>query len=157
MNETESEGAASRDDGPFGAEGERDWFLQSVISLANSGAEIGMTLTVGGAVVSGMLVGGKTYFKELAEMIRGADDQDEEVDPMLDAIATSWEKLSEIYDKPEGATEEWSPGPFGYIHLRNARVYAPGGGVLPSSPSGVLWRGRLTQISGFAIGQIAES
>lgn len=156
MNETENDEAASRDGDSSGAEGERDWFLQSVISLANSGAEIGITLTVGGAVISGMLIAGRTYFKELADMIRGVADEEEEANPMLEAIAESWDKLSEIYDKPEGATAEWDPGPFGYIHLRNARVYAPGGGVLPSSPSGVLWRGRLTQISGFAIGQLAE-
>src|SRR5580704_6528111 len=47
-----------------------DWFLASLISWANTfELEQGITLSVGGATVSGQLISGRRYFEELAETV----------------------------------------------------------------------------------------
>ena len=46
----------------------KDWFLQDLIEIVNSGKmSFDVTLTVGGFLVSGTLVGGKEYFEGFGE------------------------------------------------------------------------------------------
>lgn len=132
----------------------KDWFLQSTIeSVIAAGVEIGVTLTVGGAVVSGTLISGKTYFKELGEVLAGASQQEGD---MQSVLGSSWSKYSAIYEKPEDAPEDWRAPPAGFIHLRDARYYAPGQGPLPSN-QGVLWRGKLSAVDAFSVGSLSTS
>lgn len=130
----------------------KDWFLQSTIeSVIAAGVEIGVTLTVGGSIVSGTLISGKTYFKELGEVLAGASQEEGD---MQSVLGSSWAKYSAIYEKPEDAPDDWRPGPVGFIHLRNARYYAPGQGALPTN-QGVLWRGKLSAVDAFSIGSFS--
>ena len=45
---------------------EVDWFLQVLVSLAMNGSEFGITLQVGGFLVSGTLVSGPKFFEGFA-------------------------------------------------------------------------------------------
>jgi hypothetical protein len=43
-----------------------DWFLANQVHLANRfGVEQGITLNVGGVLISGTLINGRNYFKEM--------------------------------------------------------------------------------------------
>lgn len=131
--------------------GSQDWFLTEMIEiLINGGVEIGITLTVGGSVVSGSLISGKTYFKELGELMAAASREDGDA---ASVIAKTWPTYATLYEKPEGAGDDWTLPPAGYIHLRNAYYLAAGSGSLPSKP-GMLWRGKISSVDGLSIGSI---
>lgn len=136
---------------PVEVVGNQDWFLTQMIeTVINRGVEIGVTLTVGGSVVSGMLISGKTYFEELGELLTGASKAEGDV---ASALGEAWPAYAQLYEKPEGAGDDWIEPPATYIHLRNAYYLMPGSGSLPGKP-GMLWRGRISSVDGFSIGNI---
>lgn len=132
--------------------GSKDWFLQSTIeTIIAHGVEIGITLTVGGAIVSGMLISGKKYFEELGDTLAAASEAEGD---MQSVIGNAWKQYTAIYDQPDDAPEDWQPPAASFIHLRNAKFYAPGQPPIPSN-RGVLWRGKLASIDGFSIGNFS--
>jgi hypothetical protein len=126
-----------------------DWYLQLLVSICNrSGLEIGITLTVGGSVVSGMLVGGKKYFETFAKQFSDAwPGTDKEV--LRSALAQS----ASLYDHATDDRDKSASPPVQYIHLANARIFH-GHQVLPNS--GVLWRGKINAVSGFSLGSLSQ-
>lgn len=139
------------DDSPIKFKPETDFFLAQLVRWANQwGIEQGVTLAVGGAVVSGDLIGGKQYFEELADTITAtvtpADGQNE----IKTTIAAFYKQYAALYEKPEGAQDDWSPPPT-FIHLRNARWVYPDR-LIPGN-RGVLWRGKLSAVDGFCLGR----
>jgi len=54
-----------------------------------------------------------------------------------------------VFDEPKEDKEEQVSG-YEYIHLRDAKIYAPGQNPLPAN--GLLWRGRLSSVGGFSYG-----
>lgn len=134
---------------------DRDWFLQDVIRLANLGLGIGITVIAEGAVISGTLIGGKQFFDELAAEIGKASYAGDDGSEVLKVIGDSWAAHGLRYVKPEGASDDWAVAAPTFIHLKNARIYSPGQGGMPSN-GGVLWRGKLNAISGFSIGSFGE-
>ena len=133
--------------------GSRDWFLKfNLENVIPRGVEFDVTLTVGGSIISGVLISGKTYFEELAVMMEensnGAGD-------LSKTLADLWRPNGAVYafEKPDDAPEDWSPPSIGYIHLRNARYFLSGQPI-PSAP-GMLWRGKLSSVDGFSIGSFS--
>ena len=126
-----------------------DWYLQELVGLANtSGLEMGLTLNVGGSVVSGTLISGRKYFETFAQQFASAWPGDEET---KENIRKSLATHAKIYDSPE--TEDLPPPQ--YVHLTNAKVHSPTGS-LPTN-SGVLWRGKVNAVSGFSLGSLSSS
>jgi hypothetical protein len=126
-----------------------DWYLQKIVSLANDvgvGLEMGITLVLGGSVISGILISGKKYFDTFASDLSaawpGANKEE---------IRKSFASLGAIYDQGDGQEELPPPQ---YIHLSNARIYSPSGS-LPTK-GGVLWRGKINAVSGFSLGLFAS-
>jgi hypothetical protein len=123
-----------------------DWFLQTLVTLSNScKGEIGMTLQIGGFLVSGIMVSGTQYFDAFAkEFASGFADKD-----LAEQVRTHFSGFGEIYkakaDVPDPA----------FIHLVNARFFNTSGQPIPAN-RGVLWRGRLSEVSGFIVGTLAE-
>jgi hypothetical protein len=126
-----------------------------LVGLANEfDVEQGITLAVGGAMISGQLISGKRYFEELAAFTMSATADSEEVKA---AIAKSIKACTVIYDKPEGVPpDDYIAPPPTYIHLRNALWIYPDGKALPTN-RGVLWRGKLAAVDGFCLGQTAPA
>ena len=63
-------------------------------------------------------------------------------------IAQVYEKLPERVQQTLGANDHTE-----YIHLADARVFHPGQPGMPGN--GMLWRGRLKDISGWSLGLLA--
>lgn len=125
-----------------------DWFLQQLVATVNrSPVEFGITLYVEGTVVSGMLVSGKKYFDTFAKEFSDAYPGDDEV---KEIVRGAFASNSDIYKYDDADGE---PPPPQYIHLINARCFAPGGQPLPGN-RGVLWRGKINAVSGFSLGSL---
>ena len=145
MVETQSQNAISK---PV------DWFLQSLISIVNDETGgIPITLSVGGLLVSGEMIGGKTYFEEFARQFKdGFRDISRET---AATIEESFKRLGDIYDPiQEGSQENGSHSKPHIVHLRDAQIYHSGGDPTPFEKR-VLWRGRLEAVDGFSLGRLS--
>jgi hypothetical protein len=122
-----------------------DWHLQTLVDMANRhGVEMGVTLTIGGSTVTGTLVGGKKYFEKFGEMVAsGWPGTDEDRERMRATFA----EPAKLYE--DGNMERPS-----FIHLRDAQIVHPNE-FIPSQ--GMLWRGRLSDVSGFSLGTFSRS
>jgi hypothetical protein len=131
-----------------------DWFLQALVSIVNDeSASIPITLSVGGLLISGEMIGGKTYFDEFArqfkEGFKGISSE------TAATIEEAFKRLGDVYDptQKESRANTYIPKPH-LVHLRNVQMYHPGGPPLLSE-KGVLWRGRLEAVDGFSLGKLS--
>ena len=131
-----------------------DWFLTTLVNLANSGAlEMGVTLLVGGLLVSGTLVGGATYFEGFSRSFYEGFSSSFPDDPEVsESVRSSFAQLGLLY--PSSGDGNTSLPPPEFIHLKQAKFFTPGNKPTPDN-QGVWWRGRLSEISGFHLGNLS--
>lgn len=148
-NEQSSGGESSQN--PDIANARTDWFLQYLVALVNGGGtRHGLTLAIEGSIVSGIMVSHREYFEEFArKYVEGLTAANPDED---------WRDVGEIYasfgkDDSDDADDKIQPLPQ-YIHLRDARIFAPGGNPIPGN-EGVLWRSRIAAVSGFTMGSLS--
>ena len=119
-----------------------DWLLQWFVRVASqANLEVGITLSVRGHLVSGLLISPQTYFHLLAEQF---------AKPFADAGSSDAESIRALvrgFDESTGKEEDPAAQ---YIHVRDARVYTGHQG--PVSPDGMLWRGKVAAVDGFSLG-----
>lgn len=151
---------------PSARHGVVDWFLQALVMLANNNTfEVGITLNVGGLIVSGVLVGGSKYFDGIAEEWRIGHIQSGGKSDDADSWKGIISEFGEIYRENirkreqaarEGARPDLDQGILHpeYIHLKNARMYHPGQAPIPTN-GGIWWRGRLRAVDGFILGEFS--
>lgn len=126
-----------------------DWFLANLVGYADAnGLRQGLTLTVGGTIVTGMLIGGRVYFDELKKQM-AASGRGEAPESAANILAEEYGRYADIYPLPDGSTGAWEAKPV-YIHLKDACFIDMRGNKLPSN--GMLWRGKLAHVSGFTVG-----
>ncbi|HGM4743698.1 gas vesicle protein [Stenotrophomonas maltophilia] len=118
-----------------------DALLQELVEIAGAGFGFGITLTVGGTLVTGNVCSGSKYMQFIfEESLANVDEQ------VKEAIKKRLQPYADIY-----APGAWSGQAPTYIHLENARFVTPGvSGSTPASP--VIWRGRISDVSGFFFG-----
>jgi len=132
---------------PFPPAAQSDWFLQRLASFANEhGLEMGITLQVSGLLVSGTLVSGARYFEAIAENFsQGLARHADLARVMKEGVAS----FAEVYADVGGTTP---PLPQ-YLHLKDAQFFSTTGTPVPENQR-VWWRGRVSEIGGFTIGQL---
>jgi hypothetical protein len=127
-----------------------DWFLQSLINIVNGkDLEIGITLNVGGFLVSGLLVSGHRYFEAFGQEFSSAFTETD----VVQSIKESFSMYGVIYTQERSQDEDVPPP--NYIHLRNAKFFNTNGNPLPGN-RGVWWRGRVSEVSGFMLGNLSS-
>src|SRR5438309_374555 len=89
-----------------------------------------ITLNVGGMLIAGELISGKTYLQEFTSQAEQTTSSKQNDEPLPD-------------DEDRH-----------YIHLRNAFFYMTGGTPVPGRGEGFLWRGRLSAVDGFTMGRL---
>jgi hypothetical protein len=120
---------------------ERDWLLQKIVSTANeTGAEIGVTLIVGGTVISGQAISGKQYFAEFGKSFAAANVFNND---QRKAIEETYKEFGEKRYASLPAAELW------FVHLKNVVIWH---GEEPSRLP--LFRVRFAAIEGFTIGTL---
>lgn len=125
-----------------------DAFLQFLVNLVNNGSQIesiGVTLQMGGMLVSGSIVSGAEYFDRFATSFTDSLG-------MLDAdtrtsVHASLAELGDVFRVPQPA----DPLP-NYIHLADALFFAADGTPVAGQPT--LWRGRTSSVDGFILGRL---
>lgn len=123
---------------------DKDWLLQSFVDVVNnnSGSTIGITLTTHGFLISGDLIGGKEYFDELGRLLGNISEA---------KVHDHYKKMGEEIYSEENQKNESGPS---LLHLKNAKFYNATGESIPSN-SGTLWRGKISEISGFTLGKLS--
>lgn len=127
-----------------------DAYLQAFIDIANqNNVEFPITLFVRGTVISGQLVGGRDYFDGLAiALTEGFGGPTKENLALVEDLV-SWKQI--YVPRPPDTKAD----PIHYIHLRDARVFAPGQKPMPEF--GSWWRGRVSSVDGFHFGALTAS
>ena len=123
-----------------------DWFLQWLVDfVSRTNISISVSLTVGGNMVSGMLISHNQYFETMSEKLSSAFEVggEETVQGMKDIILS-------FRPQPHAGEEENAPQ---YLHLAEAKTYAGPNGAISSS--GVLWRGKISAVEGFTFGKMS--
>lgn len=128
-----------------------DHLLRLLVTFANSEAGPLVTISVNGGFITGKLIGSQRYFEQLGAMFQSAAES--AADPgyaalMADTLRLYARGASDFWSGDE-TTENKSDGII-HIHLENARFFSPG--HAPEPADGFLWRGRVSEVSGFAIG-----
>lgn len=131
-----------------------DCFLQSLVSIVNDeSASIPITLSVGGLLISGDMIGGKAYFNEFARQFKdGFRDISSET---ASTIEKAFKRLGDVYDPIQKESQGSAPIPTPHlVHLIDAHIYLSGASPAPSE-KGVVWRGRLEAVDGFSLGRLS--
>jgi len=125
-----------------------DAFLQFLVNLVNNGSQlesIGVTLQMGGMLVSGSIVSGAEYFDRFAASFTGSlDTLDADT---RDGVRRSLAELGDVFRVPQPA----DPLP-NYIHLADALFFMADGTPVSGQPT--LWRGRTSSVDGFILGRL---
>ena len=128
-----------------------DWFLQQLVELANSRTTtFGITLNVGGILISGTLIGGKRYFEGFARDF--AKSLERSFGGATDEIRRHFEQYGDIYELPPNDSNASNPT---FIHIENAKYFSPAGNPLPAQ-GGMFWRGKLSAVDGFILGALTS-
>ncbi len=133
---------------PVAANPHADVFLQFLVNLVNNGGQlksIGVTLQMGGMLVSGSIVSGAEYFDRFAESF--ADSLSDMDATARQSVRHSLAELGDVFRLPQPA----EPLP-NYIHLADALFFTADGTPIAGQPT--LWRGRSSAVDGFILGQL---
>jgi len=130
------------------ARADSDWLLQYLVRLANAGLEIGITINMGGFLVSGMLASGKKYLEFIAEQLdNGLAKSSVDMTATRSMMAEFFEDRGKIYTIED-------PGPATYLHIRDAHYFHNAGKPMPSNGS-FWWRARIAEVGGFQLGNFS--
>jgi hypothetical protein len=131
---------------------DRDWFLQNLVNLVNArDVKLGITLNVGGFLVSGILVSGQKFFSGFGADLGSSFDDPE----IRRGVEQAYAHLGDIYT-PASAGSGGGAGvttPPNYLHLMQAQFFQIGGAPIPGN-KGVWWRGRISEVGGFFLGML---
>ena len=130
-----------------------DWLLQDWVAQINRlGIRASITLQVNGIIVSGIAIPGDVFFEKYAQMMAAAFKAGSSRVP-ADEVEAYFKSYASIYK--EDIDSEIPPPLPDYIHLEDARYWNAGGQHIPGN--GVLWRGRLSEVSGYNIGSLSPN
>jgi hypothetical protein len=103
----------------------------------------GITLTTSGGLITGTLVPARWWAKQQLALVAGSHE------PTAEAFRGMFAALDERRDADEALEDR------NYIHLVDAH-HVVGGTFIPTGP-GYCWRGMLSQVAGWSIGNLATS
>jgi hypothetical protein len=130
-----------------------DWHLAHLIYETDIfGLEPGITLSVGGMLVTGKLISGRKYFELVEATYAAAAEKQPNASQRdtLHAIASRYGQFQDVYTFPDDhPLDAHRPN---FIHLMDVKFYLQSGNPMPSN--GTLWRGKLTSVDGVTHGTL---
>lgn len=131
----------------------QDWFFESLVSSVNgTDVTIGITVSIGGILVSGELVSGHLYFEGIANLAPKDSKTYEYFKSYGDIYLKKDSEESE--EKNNDATEKSDEKPkssIRFFHIKNAKYFHPSGRALPDQ-DGIWFRGKINTVDGFTFG-----
>jgi hypothetical protein len=147
---SESEQKVEKDSGDSSSPYNDDWFLSEIIRWTNdAGFELGLTLHVGGSLVSGITISGEKYFEAFKKQMTASFSAPSET---ISDLENAFNNFQKIYVHDDETADRPPPH---FIHLKEARTYSANG-TIPKN-SGVLWRGHISSVDGFSLGRLVAS
>lgn len=146
-NDDES-GPRDKDEGARLLPKGRDRILTDIVELVTIGVEVGMTLSVGGLLASGVVISAKTYLVESAAKVRSSVPSN-----VGEMIAGYFERQVAAHEKPANVPANYRAPPPKYTHMRSPTFIAPNGAT--STVTDSLWRWKLSEVDGFSLSQIS--
>jgi hypothetical protein len=134
--------------------GQPDCSLQVLVVMAGAewgGAEPGVVLLVGGFLISGRVIGRAKYLDGITNDLIGSSS-DETSKSIRETISKISEDVKAEVRKKLSINQKLSINEQ-YIHLRDALFFTANGSPIFAN-HGAWWRGRLSEVSGFMIGQL---
>lgn len=121
-----------------------DWLLQWFVNFVNeTPLEIGVTISMGGVLISGSLISHSSYFTKLADGFSSAFSNIEGAD-----VAEIKRMMLGFHEKPVVREGERAPAPQ-YLHLSDVKVLTGSNVTNVNS----VWRGKISSIDGFILGR----
>jgi hypothetical protein len=120
-----------------------DPLLELLIEMTDeTGAELPITLQVSGLVVSGKLIGKAAYLDEFTSLFtQGMTDRQ-----TVEGLRKSFAEIS-------ADSENEAAAPPTAVHVKDAALFGVGNMPVPYE-RGALWRGRLSEVDAFFLGEI---
>ena len=116
----------------------QDPFLKTINAAVNThDFSFGITLLVGGGMVTGTLISSKSFFDGFADSISQAWPGGPNEDVRRGFAQWGQPETANIHED--------------FLHLKDAR-YVSGNDIVPPNGNGVLWRGDIDSVSGFSLG-----
>lgn len=127
-----------------------DPLLGALVESTRVGSDgLRVILTVGGGLIAGTTVNRVDWARELRETYRHT---------YLEGVEKRWtEEEAEAAAEDEADEPPLLPSYKAFVHLRDARWIFGDSTVPAGSGPGMLWRGRLSEVQGFAFGSISQS
>lgn len=133
--------------------------LELLLRAAEDDAQVGLTVAVNGCLVSGTLISTMSYFRALADQFSSPSGSTVMGELFADSFRSIVDDARQhLHDDlaPQGAGDEQAvihgPG-HEFLHLHDAR-FIGGQGFFPHGRHGVLWRCRVADVSGWALGDL---
>lgn len=129
---------------------EPDPVLAALVDLANEGASMSITLTLGGLVVEGLTISGHEFYQRLKSDMRELGESGR--DDVNEAFDRFWDDAASIYPDPASDAEagDLEDRATSFIHLADVRFR---GALMGRTRQ---WRGRLVDVTGWNIGQSVD-
>lgn len=132
-----------------------DWLLERWVRLAELGVAVGVTLQMGGLLISGTLVGARRYLEHQRSDVL-ADLALHGLPPALARkLGRAFEADLEEMAASDQAGRNGADAPRRFIHLKDARIISGAGHrhsfVVP------YWRGQLRGVDAFFLGTLSEA
>lgn len=105
---------------------------------------MGITLTVRGTTITGLLIGRDDWLRRFRALAGKAGETGE---VLGDALIERYLNI----DLHRPADEE---PVYAFVHLMNAYILGSANSLSPGGPDGFLWRGRISEVSGWAFGHL---
>lgn len=120
-----------------------DPLLELLVEMTDdTGTELPITLQVSGLVVSGKLISKDAYFDQFtSQFTQGMTDR-----PTIEGLRKSFAEIGADSESRSGA-------PSLAVHVKDAALFGVGNMPVPYE-QGALWRGRLSEIDAFFLGEI---
>lgn len=134
-----------------------DRMLNLLLLAAERDVRVGLTVTAGGVVVSGILIGTLAYCRALADQFASTAGGTEMDDLFADSFRDLVDDAAGVArgdrrNPPDDASYEQA---MTFLHLADAR-YVGAAGLLPLGRHGTLWRCPVSDVSGWSLGDLTS-
>jgi hypothetical protein len=123
-----------------------DWLLAHIVELADIGLEMSISVCAEGVLLSGTLIGGRTYFEELSATVLSTASANPDQKAVIDLLGSGFAKFKDVYpEKEAGINASNRPA---FLHLRGA---TPILNTETVKGNGALFRVQLAKVSAFSL------
>lgn len=133
-----------------------DWTLYALVGFADmSGVQTTITVATPAGFITGLVIGTAEYYRRTADVWDAGwkgEGKTPETSP-----GQIWRKMYERFEarREEQLEEGEERGEAGFIHIADARIVS-GASTIPQG-SGLLWRGRLSEVIGYSLGSLGPA